>query len=96
MTPQTCLDDETEENDVRYGIDDCRKRLRSQRSALRSEHFSPTAAGNEARTESFAELLTASMSQGSLSKLVECLLGPTDSEKLKTERAAEREEAVIT
>ena len=95
MTLQTCLDEETEENDVRYGIDDCRKRLRSQRATLRSEHHSPTA-GIEARTESYAELLTASMSQRSLSKLVECLLGPTDSEKFETERAAEREEAVIT
>jgi hypothetical protein len=94
MTPQTCLDDEMEENDVRYGIDDCRKRLRSQRT-LRSEHHSPTV-GNEARSESYAELLTASMSQGSLSRLVECLLGPTDSERLETGRAAEREEAVIT
>jgi len=94
MTLQTCLDEETEENDVRYGIDDCRKRLRSQRSTLRSEHHSPTD-GNEARTESYAELLTASMNQGSLSKLVECLLGPTDLEKFETERAAEREEAVI-
>jgi len=94
MNLQTCLDEETEENDVRYGIDDCRKRLRSQRSTLRSEHHSPTD-GNEARTDSYAELLTASMSQGSLSKLVECLLGPTKSEKFETERA-EREEAVIT
>jgi len=94
MTPQTGLDEETEENDVRYGIDDCRKRLRSQRATLRSEH-SPTAAGNEAQTQSYAELLTASMSQGSLSKLVECLLGPTDSEKIQIERATEREEAVI-
>jgi hypothetical protein len=95
MTPQTRLDEETEENDVRYGIDDCRKRLRSQRVTLRSEH-SPTATGNEARTESYAELLTASMSQRSLSKLVECLLGPAGGETIETERAAKREEAVIT
>ena len=96
MTPHPCLDEDAEENDVRYGIDDCRKRLRSQRVTLRSEHHSPTAAGSEARTESYAELLTASMSQGSLSKLVECLLGPTDSEKVELERTAEREEALIT
>jgi hypothetical protein len=82
MTPHTCLDEETED-DVRYGIDDCRKRLRSQRVTLRSEHYSPTATGNEARTESYAELLTASMSQRSLSKLVECLLGPIGSETTK-------------
>ena len=96
MTPQICLDEELEENDVRYGIDDCRKRLRSQRATLRSEHYSPTIAGNEARTESYAELLTTSMSQRSLSKLVECLLGPTDSEKIEMDRATEREEAVRT
>ena len=96
MTLQTCLDEETEENDVRYGIDDCRKRLRSQRATLRSEDHSPTAAGNEARPESHAELLTASMSQGSLSKLVECLLGPADAETIELDRATEREEAVRT
>jgi hypothetical protein len=96
MTPQRCLDEETEENDVRYGIDDCRKRLRGQRATLRSQHFSPTVDSSEARTESYAELLTVSMSQRSLSKLVECLLGPTRSEKIETERTAEKEEAVIT
>ena len=75
MTPQTCVDVETEENDVRYGIDDCRKRLRGQRATLRSQHYSPTVDSCEVRTESYAELLTASMSQGSLSRLVECLTG---------------------
>ena len=96
MTPQTCLDEETEENDVRYGIDDCRRRLRSQRATLRSEHFSPTTPDIETPTESYAERLTVSMSQRSLSKLVECLLGPTDKEGIDTKRAREREEAVIT
>jgi hypothetical protein len=94
MTPQMCLDDEMAENDVRYGIDDCRKRLRSQRT-LRSQPCSPTDVGKDARTESYAELLTTSMSQGSLSKLVECLLGPTNAELKQPERTAEREEAVI-
>ena len=95
MTPQTCLDEETLENDVRYGIDDCRRRLRSHRSTHRAQHFSPTDVSTEAPTESYAELLTTSMSQVSLSKLVECLLGPTDSEKVAAEKAAEREEAGI-
>ncbi|HEY6803807.1 MAG TPA: hypothetical protein VI306_09530 [Pyrinomonadaceae bacterium] len=95
MTPQMCLDDETKENDVRYGIDDCRKRLRSQRTTLRSQHDSPTEVGKDARTESYAELLTVSMSQGLLSKLVECLLGPTKVETKQPERTAERDEAVI-
>jgi|KBSMisStaDraftv2_1062788.scaffolds.fasta_scaffold23189_4 hypothetical protein len=95
MTPQTCLDEETLENDVRYGIDDCRRRLRSYRSTHRAQHFSPTDVSTEASPGSYAELLTASMSQVSLSRLVECLLGPTDSEKIEAEKAAEREEAVI-
>ena len=42
MTPRTCVDEETSENDVRYGIDDCRKRLRSHRATLRAQHLSPT------------------------------------------------------
>lgn len=33
-------DEETPENDVHYGIADCRRRLRSQRSTLR-QHRSP-------------------------------------------------------
>jgi hypothetical protein len=95
MTPQMCLDDETKENDVKYGIDDCRKRLRSQRT-LRSQPCSPTDVGKDTRIESYAELLTVSMSQGSLSKLVECLLGPGKAETKQPERIAEREKAVIT
>lgn len=31
-------DEETLEDDVNYGIADCRKRLRSQRSTLRAQH----------------------------------------------------------
>lgn len=35
----TCsVDEETLEDDVNYGIADCRKRLRSQRSSLRAQH----------------------------------------------------------
>jgi len=94
MIPDRCLDDETLENDVRYGIDDCRKRLRSQRATLRALHHSPIDVSNgtsEAPTESYAEIVAnVSLSQGSLSRLVECLLGPSDVE------GAEPEEAVIT
>ena len=106
MIPDTCLDDETLENDVRYGIDDCRRRLRSQRATLRALHHSPIDVSNgtsEAPTESealnrnYAEIVAnVSLSQGSLSKLVECLLGPSDSQVAKQLAEAEREEAVIT
>src|SRR5213593_1622602 len=86
MIPPMCLDEETSENDVRYGIDDCRRRLRSQRATLRALHHSPIdVSSSEAPTASYAEILTVSMSQGSLSKLVECLLGPSDSEKVESE-----------
>jgi hypothetical protein len=94
MIPDTCLDDETLENDVRYGIDDCRRRLRSQRATLRALHPSPIDVSNgtsEAPTESYAEIVAnVSLSHGSLSRLVECLLGPSEAEE------AEPEEAVIT
>lgn len=102
MTPDMCPDEETLENDVRYGIDDCRKRLRSHRATLRAPHHPPIDVSNgvntsAGRVESYAEILaTVSMSQGSLSKLVECLLGPTDSSKFETERLEEKEEALIT
>jgi len=96
MTPERRFDEEKSENDVRYGIDDCRRRLRSQRATLRTQHFSPTDLATEAPTASYAEVLTASMSQGSLSRLVECLLGPTHADRIQSERAAEQEEAVIT
>jgi len=32
------IDEETLEDDVNYGIADCRKRLRSQRSTLRAQY----------------------------------------------------------
>jgi hypothetical protein len=102
MIPQSRVDEETSENDVRYGIDDCRKRLRSQRATLRAQHHSPIDVSNgvnssEAPIESYAEILaTVSLNQRSLSKLVECLLGPSESEKFESERAADQEEAVIT
>ncbi len=101
MIPQRCTDEDTSENDVRYGIDDCRRRLRSQRATHRTSHHSPVVVTNgvndsEAPIESYAEMLTVSMSQGSLSKLVECLLGPSDFGKHDAEDLTEHEEAVIT
>ena len=91
-------DETTLEDDVHYGIADCRRRLRSQRSSLRAQEHPPQhgshydvrpAAG---RVGSFAEVLAnVSMSQRSLSKLVECLLEPAD-----TSSQEEKEEAVIT
>ena len=101
MIPQTFTDEDTPENDVRYRIADCRKRLRSQRATLRTSHHSPEVVTNgvnktEASIESYAEMLTVSMSQGSLSRLVECLLGPSDVKVVDSETATEQEEAVIT
>jgi hypothetical protein len=34
-------DEETLEDDVNYGIVDCRRRLRSQRATLRAQHHPP-------------------------------------------------------
>ena len=102
MMPPTRVDEETSENDVRYGIDDCRRRLRSQRATLRTHH-SPLDGSNgvstsQAPVESYAEILAnVSISQGSLSKLVECLLGPTSLETADGgTRERELEEAVTT
>ena len=95
------LDEETLEDDVNYGIADCRKRLRaqarSQRSTLQAQHLPPKTGSNSdvgpatARVGSYAEVLAVSMSQGSLSRLVECLLEPPSEGE-----SIEREEAVIT
>ena len=55
-------DEETLEDDVNYGIADCRKRLRSQRSTLRAQHHPPKDGSNGDlspagdRVESDAEL----------------------------------------
>ena len=101
MIPQMCLDEETLEDDVRYGIADCRKRVRSQRTTLRTQHPSPSDVSNgvcstEARVESYAEILAnVSMNQASLSRLVECLLGPAKSVD-ERETISEQKEAVIT
>ena len=101
MIPQTCLDEETFEDDVRYGIADCRKRVRGRRATLRTQHHSPSDVSNgvhssEVRVESYAEILAnVSMNQQSLSRLVECLLGPGTG-VAEREQTTEQEEALIT
>jgi hypothetical protein len=96
-------DEETLEDDVNYGIAVCRKRLRSQRSTLRAQHHPPKDGSNgdvspaAGRVGSYAEVLAnVSMSQSSLSRLVECLLGPANTNTPPPEESIEREEAVIT
>ena len=91
-------DEETLEDDVHYGIADCRRRLRSQRSSLRVQDHPPKLGSigyvrpAADRVGSFAEVLAnVSMSQSSLSKLVECLLDSAD-----TSSQEKKEEAVIT
>jgi len=102
MSTRLSLDEDTAENDVRYGIADCRKRLRSQRATLRTQHPNPTEVSSGEKVsargfESYAEILaTVSMSQSSLAKLVECLLDPADGGKASSGEVKEREEAVIT
>jgi hypothetical protein len=95
-------DEETLEDDVNYGIADCRRRMRSQRSSLRAQHHPPKDGSNDdlrsatGRVGSFAEVLAnVSMNQSSLSRLVECLLDPINNTALQDE-TMEQEEAVIT
>ena len=98
----TTVDEETLLDDVHYGIADCRKRLRSQRSTLRAQHHPPNECSNgevspaTGRVGSYAEVLAVSMSQSSLSRLVECLLEPASTNTSSQEESTEREEAVIT
>jgi hypothetical protein len=102
MIPQTCPDEETLENDVRYGIADCRKRLRGQRATLRTQHHPLTDVPNCEKSvsaargiQSYAEIFAVvSMNQSSISKLVECLLDPVDK-KVVPEESAEQEEAEL-
>ena len=96
------IDEETLEDDVHYGIADCRRRLRSRRSSLRAQHHPPKHGSNGdvrsavGRVGSFAEVFAnVSMSQSSLSKLVECLLEPVANTPAQ-EQTMEQEEAVIT
>src|ERR1700754_4708218 len=95
------IDEETLEDDVNYGIADCKRRLRNQRSSLRAQDHPPKDGSNgdvshaTGRVGSYAEALAISMSQSSLSRLVECLLEPAHSSTSAAE-SMEREEAVIT
>ena len=96
----SAVDEETVEDDVNYGIADCRKRLRSQRSSLRAQNHPPKVGGDvrpaAGRVGSYAEVLAnLSMSQSSLSRLVECLLEPAGNTSSQ-EETMEQEEAVIT
>jgi hypothetical protein len=100
LVPQ---DEETLEDDVNYGIADCRRRMRSQRSSLRAQHHPPKDGSNGevrsaiGRVGSFAEVLAnVSMNQSSLSRLVECLLEPVDNNTPSQRETMEQEEAVIT
>ena len=105
MNPRRKLSGQSCEDDIRYRVAACRKRLRSMRATHRVEDQNQSDVLTE-RTESevpvvesYAELLaTVSMNQSSLSKLVECLLGPidSDSDKPLSDTVAEREEATIT
>ena len=105
MNPRRKLSGQSCEDDIRYRVAACRKRLRSMRATHRVEDQNQSDVLTE-RTESevpvvesYAELLaTVSMNQSSLSKLVECLLGPIDSDcdKPLSDTVAEREEATIT
>ncbi|HEX3249567.1 MAG TPA: hypothetical protein VHS05_09070 [Pyrinomonadaceae bacterium] len=97
------IDEEKLEDDVNYGIADCRRRLRSQRSSLRAKHHPPKDGSNAelrpvtSRVGSYAEVLAnVSMSQSSLSRLVECLLEPAGTNTTLQEQSMEQEEAVIT
>jgi hypothetical protein len=98
----TSPDETTLADDVHYGIADCRKRLRSRRSTLRAQHHPPKECSNgevrpaAGRVGSYAEVLAASMSQSSLSRLVECLLEPASANTSSQDESKEREEAVIT
>jgi hypothetical protein len=94
-------DEETLEDGVNYGIADCRKRLRSRRSTLRAQDHPPkdgssgVTSPTAGRFGSYAEVLAnVSMSQSSLSRLVECLLEPANTPP--DEASLEREEALIT
>ncbi len=95
-------DEETREDDVNYGIADCRKRVRSRRSSLRVPNLPHTDGSNGAersasgRVGSYAEILAnVSMNHSSLSRLVECLLEPV-TDTPSHDETMEQEEAVIT
>lgn len=95
---------ESSEDDVRYRVAACRRRLRRGRATQRTENQSQSDASivenrtpEERVVESYAEILaTVSMNQSSISRLVECLLEPAESNKLVSEDLEEQGEAAIT
>lgn len=94
---------ESSEDDVRYRVAACRRRLRRERATQRTENqdHSDSSIGEKSTSEdrvveSYAEIFaTVSMNQSSISRLVECLLEPPESNKLVSE-LEEQEEAAIT
>jgi len=102
MTPHRSS--ESSEDDVRYRVAACRRRLRRERATHLTENqgYSDAPIDNN-RTpggqvvESYAEVFaTVSMNQSSISRLVECLLEPPESTKLVSDELEEQEEAAIT
>jgi hypothetical protein len=95
---------ENSEDDVRYRVAACRRRLRRERATHLTEHQGHSDASiDNNRTpggqvvESFAEIFaTVSMNQSSISRLVECLLEPPERIKLVSEELEEPEEATTT
>src|SRR5260370_20529165 len=94
--------DEPLENDVRYRIAACRKRLRSRRSAHRQQDQIDVGDSEDMgsvapHVESYAEILaTVSMNHSSIARLVECLLEPDNTSEDVKDKLGEREEAAIT
>ena len=103
MNLQPSQGSESSEDDVKYRVAACRKRLRSGRATQRTQSQSQSDDSvGENRTpggrvvKSYAEILaTVSMSQTSISKLVECLLEPAESNRLVSKDLEEQEEAAI-
>jgi hypothetical protein len=95
---------ESSEDDVRYRVAACRRRLRRERATQRTENqdHSDSSIGEKSTSEdrvfeSYAEIFaTVSMNQSSISRLVECLLEPPESNKLVSDELEEQEEAAIT
>ena len=104
MIPQRSQGSESSEDHVKYRIAACRKRMRGGRATQQTQNQNQSADSiGENRifggpvVESYAEILaTVSMSQSSISRLVECLLEPAESNKLVSEETDEQEEAAIT
>ncbi len=96
MVPRHSQNRESPENEVRYRVSACRKRLRATH---RSQHPTQLDGGSNedrrqpARSETYAEHESA-MSQSSITGLMERLTA--DSKEEFSETPGEREEAAIT